>query len=183
MGYAISQALVAAAMFAYIAGSPFVLQNIYGVSPQLFSLFFAINGIGIIIAGQLTGRLAGRVEERKLFLIGLIIASLSGVALLVMIALSAGLAAILVPLFFVVSSVGIVSTTGFTLAMSNHGNAAGSAAALLGLLSFFIGGMLAPIVGIAGSANALPMGIIIAATDVGAILLYLFMIRREETVQ
>ncbi len=180
MGYALAQALVTAAMFAYIAGSPFVLQNIYGVSPQTFSLFFAINGLGIIIAGQLTGRLASRVGDRKLFLSGLFIASLSGILLLFMIALSAGLAAILVPLFFVVSSVGIVGTTGFSLAMRNHGHAAGSAAALLGLLSFLLGGILAPIVGIAGSANALPMGVIIAVTDLGALICYFVMIRRYE---
>ncbi|WP_373692325.1 multidrug effflux MFS transporter [Cohnella silvisoli] len=180
MGYALAQALVTAAMFAYIAGSPFVLQNIYGVSPQMFSVFFAINGLGIIIAGQLTGRLASRVGEKKLFLTGLMIASVSGISLFVMIAFSAGLAAILVPLFFVVSSVGIVSTTGFSLAMRNHGYAAGSAAALLGLLSFLLGGILAPVVGIAGSANALPMGIIIAATDVGALVCYFVMIRRYQ---
>jgi DHA1 family bicyclomycin/chloramphenicol resistance-like MFS transporter len=178
MGYALAQALVSAAMFAYIAGSPFVLQNIYGVSPQMFSVFFAINGCGIILAGQLTGRLASRVGEKKLFRTGLAIAAVSGSLLLAMIAASAGLVALLIPLFFVVSSVGIVSTTGFSLAMREHGHAAGSASALLGLLSFLLGGALAPIVGIAGSANALPMGIIIAVTDIGAILCYFVMIRR-----
>lgn len=179
MGYGLAQAFVSAAMFAYIAGSPFVLQNIYGVSPQMFSVFFAINGIGIIIAGQLTGRLASRVGEKKLFLSGVVIASISGSLLLVMIIMSAGLAAILVPLFFVVSSVGIVSTTGFSLAMRNQGHTAGSASALLGLLSFLFGGALAPIVGIAGSANALPMGIIIAATDIAALVCYWVMIRNK----
>jgi len=182
MGYALAQALVTAAMFAYIAGSPFVLQNIYGVSPQLFSLFFAINGLGIIIAGQATGRLAAKVGERKLFLAGLAIAAVSGSALLATIVLSAGLAAILVPLFFVVASVGIVGTTGFSLAMRNHGHAAGSASALLGLLSFLLGGALAPVVGIAGSANALPMGLIIAAADIGAIVCYFAMIRKRDII-
>ena len=76
MGYALSQGLVTAAMFAYISGSPFVLQNIYGASPQQFSLFFAINGIGIIIASQVTGRLAGKVNEKTLFVAGIIIALL-----------------------------------------------------------------------------------------------------------
>lgn len=180
MGYALAQALVSAAMFAYIAGSPFVLQNIYGVSPQMFSVFFAINGCGIILAGQLTGRLASKVGEKRLFLVGLVLAAVSGSLLLAMIVASAGLIALLIPLFFVVSSVGIVSTTGFSLAMSKHGQAAGSASALLGLLSFLLGGALAPIVGIAGSANALPMGIIIAATDIGAILCYFIMIRKYE---
>ncbi|WP_239616276.1 multidrug effflux MFS transporter [Cohnella mopanensis] len=183
MGYALAQALVSAAMFAYIAGSPFVLQNIYGVSPQMFSLFFAINGIGIIIAGQITGALASRVGEKKLFLAGLIIAAVSATLLLAMIVSSASLTAILIPLFFVVSSVGIVGTTGFSLAMSNKGHAAGSASALLGLLSFLLGGLLAPIVGIAGSANALPMGIIIAVTDIGAIICYFIMVHKYENMK
>ncbi|RKP50022.1 Bcr/CflA family efflux MFS transporter [Cohnella endophytica] len=180
MGYALAQALITAAMFAYIAGSPFVLQNIYGVSPQMFSLFFAINGLGIIIAGQVTGRLASRVGEKKLFLCGLSIASVGGTMLLLMIMLSASLAAILIPLFFVVASVGIVGSTGFSLAMRNHGHAAGSASALLGLLAFLLGGVLAPVVGIAGGENALPMGIIIASTDIGALVCYFVMIRRKK---
>lgn len=176
MGFALSQGLVSAAMFAYIAGSPFVLQNMYGVSPQLFSLFFAINGTGIIIAGQLTGRLAGKIGEKRLFVTGLAIAAVSGAALLSAVAASAGMIALLVPLFFVVSSVGIVSTSGFGLAMRSQGHAAGSAAALLGLLSMLIGGVLAPFVGIAGSANAWPMGIIIAAADIGALVCYYAMV-------
>ncbi|GKS09757.1 Bcr/CflA family drug resistance efflux transporter [Paenibacillus chitinolyticus] len=179
MGYALSQGLVAAAMFAYISGSPFVIQNIFGASPQMFSLFFAINGLGIILAGQIAGRLAGRVSETKLLISGLIIAGLGGVTLLAMILAGAGLTAILIPLFFVVSSVGIVNTAGFSLAMQNYGHSAGSASALLGLLSFIFGGLVAPLVGIAGSGTAVPMGIVIAASDVGAILCYYFMVKRH----
>ncbi|WP_415859190.1 hypothetical protein [Bacillus sp. V26] len=44
MGFAFSQAFIGTGMFAYISGSPFVLQNIYGVSAQMFSMPFAING-------------------------------------------------------------------------------------------------------------------------------------------
>ncbi|MFP3821777.1 MFS transporter, partial [Bacillus sp. SIMBA_008] len=54
MGFALSQAFVMTGMFAYIAGSPFILQNIYGVSAQMFSLLFAVNGAGIICATQIT---------------------------------------------------------------------------------------------------------------------------------
>ncbi|MCS7464972.1 multidrug effflux MFS transporter [Paenibacillus doosanensis] len=181
MGYALAQGCVMSAMFAYISGSPFVIQNIFGASPQLYSLFFAINGFGIIIASQVTGRLAGRVGETKLLIAGLLLAALGGVTLLIMILAGAGLAAILVPLFFVVSSVGIVSSTSFALAMQNQAKAAGSASALLGLLSFVSGGIVAPLVGLGGGETAVPMGIVIAAADVGAILCYVLMIRRKKT--
>lgn len=179
MGYALGQGFVMAAMFAYIAGSPFILQDIYGVSPQLFSVFFAINGLGIIIAGQITGSLAGKVQETKLLIIGLSLALFGGLALLFLIIMKASLYAILLPLFLVVSSVGIVNTSSFSLAMEDQAKSAGSAAALIGLLSFIFGGFMAPLVGISGSHTALPMGIIIAVAEIAAVLSYVFLVKES----
>ncbi|MBW5467417.1 Bcr/CflA family efflux MFS transporter [Brevibacillus formosus] len=181
MGYAMAQGLVTAAMFAYIAGSPFVFQKIFEVSPQTFSLIFAINGVGIIIASQITGKLAGKVKETSLFIAGITIAGVGGILLLAMILLQAGLIAVLIPLFFVVSSVGIVGATGFSLAMQNQSKAAGSASALQGLLSFISGGIVAPLVGISGEQTAVPMGIIIALSTIGAIVCYVVMVRRSSS--
>ncbi|TDG00455.1 multidrug effflux MFS transporter [Paenibacillus piri] len=178
MGFALSQGLVVAAMFAYISGSPFVIQNIYGATPQMFSMFFAINGVGIIIASQTTGRLVGRVSELKLLASGLSLATFGGVMLLIAILAGAGLAVVLPCLFLVVSSVGIVTTAGFSLAMQNQKQAAGSAAALLGVLSFIFGGLVAPLVGLGGGATAAPMGIVIAGAEIGAVLSYLLLVRR-----
>lgn len=183
IGYTLAQGLVFAAMFAYISGSPFVLQNIYGLSPQGFSLFFAINGVGIIIATQLTGRLAGRIPESKMLTFGLGLASMSSLILFAMILSNAGLAAILIPLFFVVSSVGIVSTTCFSLAMQDQGRSAGSAAALLGLLPFIAGATVAPFVGIAGSHTPVPMGLVIVICNLGALLCYVFLVHRSKQVE
>jgi MFS transporter, DHA1 family, multidrug resistance protein len=178
MGYALSQGFASAAMFAYIAGSPFVIQNIFGVSPQMFSMFFAINGLGIIIAGQITGRVAGRVPERKLLAIGLSLAFGGGLSLLAAIIAGSNLFVILVSLFFVVSSVGIIGTSSFSLAMQDQANSAGSAAALIGLLSFVFGGALAPLVGVAGASSALPMGIVIMLAETAAGLSYWLLIRK-----
>lgn len=177
MGYALTQGFVMAAMFAYISGSPFVLQTIFNVSPQMFSLFFGINGIGIIIAGQITGQLAGRIHESKLLIAGLTMAFIGGISLLTAILLDGGLYTILPPLFLVVSSVGVVGTSSFSLAMQDQAKAAGSASALIGLLSFIFGGVMAPLVGIAGSHTALPMGIVIAIAETAAALSYFLLVR------
>ncbi|NYV68413.1 Bcr/CflA family multidrug efflux MFS transporter [Bacillus sp. Gen3] len=175
MGYAFSQGLVSAAMFGYISGSPFVLQDIFGVSPQMFSVIFAINGVGIIIASQLTGRLAGRVSELKLFIIGISLCAIGGVILLFVVLLDAGLYAVIPSLFIVVSSVGMVGTTSFSLAMQNQSETAGSASAILGLLPFILGAIVAPLVGLGGSHTAVPMAIVIAGCGIGAVLVYLFL--------
>jgi len=164
-----------AAMFAYISGSPFVVQNIFGASPQMFSIIFAINGLGIIIAGQITSRLASRITGIKLFIGGLVLATVGGISLLTVILSQAGLATILLPLFVVVSSVGIVTTAGSALAMENYGHSAGSASALLGLFAFVIGAIVAPLVGLGGENTAVPMGLVIAVAEVGAILCYVIL--------
>jgi DHA1 family bicyclomycin/chloramphenicol resistance-like MFS transporter len=180
MGLALGQGFVMAGMFAYIAGSPFVLQNIFGVSPQQFSLFFAVNAFGIIIAGQITGRLAGKVSETKLLVVGLGLAFAGGISLLVMTLLGGSLYTILIPLFLVVSSVGVVGTSSFSLAMEDQKKSAGSASALIGLLSFIFGGFMAPLVGISGSYTAVPMGITIAVAETAAVLCYVFLVRKQK---
>lgn len=178
MGYTIAQGLVSAAMFGYISGSPFVMQEVFGVSPQMYSLIFAINGIGIIAASQMTGRMAGRVPEEKLLVFGLGLAAVASVILLLDIQYIQQLFSVLIPLFFVVAAVGIVGTTSFPLAMKEQGDSAGSASALLGLLPFVLGAACAPLVGIGGSHTAVPMGVVIAIADVCAIGCYYLLVRR-----
>src|SRR3989440_11090448 len=82
LGYALSCGLAFAAMFAYISGSPFVLQDIYGLSPQLFSVMFGANALGLMTAGQINGRLVGRVPLTRLLAAGLTATATGGVALL-----------------------------------------------------------------------------------------------------
>ncbi|WP_404826730.1 multidrug effflux MFS transporter [Peribacillus frigoritolerans] len=178
MGYAFAQGFISAAMFAYISGSPFVLQNIYGVSPQTFSLIFAINGVGIIIASQVAGKLAGKVKEERLLQMGLCLALFGGILLLASVLLEMGLAGILPALFLSVSSVGIVGTTSFSLAMQNQKKTAGSASALIGLLPFILGSLMAPLVGLGSGESPLPMGIVMVSCHVIAMCAYLLLARR-----
>ena len=184
MGYCLSQGFVAAAMFAYISGSSFVMQNIYDVSEQTYSLIFALNGVGIILASQVTGRLAGKVKETRLLFMGLIVAVLAAISLLLVILAQGSLILLLIPLFFVVASVGMVSTSTFSLAMQTQNQHAGSASALLGLLTYILGASVAPLVGLAGDHNALPMGIVITCSETIAMICYLFMVKtaKQHTV-
>lgn len=183
MGYALTQGFVGAGMFAYISGSPFVLQKIYGISPQMFSLCFAINGLGIILASQIAGRLAGKVSESRLLIAGLMVAALGGTSLFIAIIAGGNLISILIPLFLVVSSVGLVNTASFALAMANQSKSAGSASALIGVMTFMFGGIVAPLVGLGGEGTAVPMGIVILCADLGAVLIYLLMVRKTSKQQ
>ncbi|MCL6602024.1 MAG: multidrug effflux MFS transporter [Paenibacillus sp.] len=181
MGYAISQGFVTAAMFAYISGSSFVLQNIFEVSPQMYSLIFAMNGLGIIISGQIAGRLSGKVGERRLLFSGILLSTLGGLLLLITVLAGGGLVPILICLFAVVSSVGMVAATTFSLAMQDQGETAGSASALLGLIPLLLGSGVAPLVGLGGGETAIPMAVVIASASSCAFITYILLIRGGES--
>jgi DHA1 family bicyclomycin/chloramphenicol resistance-like MFS transporter len=178
VGYALSCGLAFAAMFAYISGSPFVVQDIYGLSPQMFSLIFGLNALGIGTAGQISGRLVGRVSSKKLLSGGLIAVAIGGTALLLVVIMHVGLIGILPSLFVVVASMGIISPNATALALADYPHIAGSASALLGVLQFSVGAAVAPLVGIAGTETALPMALVIAILDVSALMTYLLLDRR-----
>jgi DHA1 family bicyclomycin/chloramphenicol resistance-like MFS transporter len=179
MGYAFTQGFTTAGIFAYVSGVPFVYQNIYHVSPQQFSLLFGVNGLGLIIGSQLVGRLADRISERTFLKIGLGISIAAGAILLIALLLKAPLIVVAIPIFFFVSSISIIGTTSFSLAIESQGHIAGSASALLGLLPFVLGSLSAPLVGIAGSYTGVPMGVTIFGASLLAFLSYFVLVRKR----
>lgn len=169
MPYVACFALTFGAFFAYISGSPFVLQDLHDVSPQVFSVIFAVNSVALIGAGQIVGHVAGRLGSRRLLDAGLWLVADCGVALAVVVAAGGGLWPLLACLLGIAIATGMVIPTATVLAMAGHGHVAGSASALLGLAQFGLAGVLAPLVGLGGSETALPMAIVIAACGVGAL--------------
>lgn len=174
MGYALIHSLVIGGMFGYIAASPFVLQTIYGLSPAAFSLCFALNGIGIMIFAQLTGKFSPRYGEKAILHFGLILSLGASIVVLLASALkTAAIGWILLPLFIVVSCVGITTTTSFSLAIQTQLVGAGSASGLVGVISFLFGAIASPLVGLGGGNTALPMGIVLFTANLAALLGYL----------
>lgn len=176
MGHCIMQCFAFAAFFAYISGSSFVFQNVYGVSPQTFSLIFGVNGIGLMLSGVLTGRLAGTVADWKTLRMSLWTACIGSAALLVAFIIKLPLPVVIIILFFTVSTLAAMSTSSFSLAMQSQGRSAGSASALIGFFSMISGAAMAPVVGIAGSYTAIPMGVVMVVGEVGALLTFYGMI-------
>jgi DHA1 family bicyclomycin/chloramphenicol resistance-like MFS transporter len=177
--YVLAAALMFAAVFAYISGSSFVLQQAYGLSAQQFSLIFAANGLGIMVFGQASGFLIGRaVTERTLLRASLAAASFGGLGVLLSVALGLPLPLLLACLFVVVSMLGVVLPSATSLAMAAHGSAAGAASSLQGLLQFLVGGLAASAMGLAGQGTAVPMGATMFSCATAALAILL--IRRRQ---
>jgi DHA1 family bicyclomycin/chloramphenicol resistance-like MFS transporter len=184
VGYCLSAGLTFAAMATYISGSPFVLQDIHGVSPQLFSVIFAFNAVGIMIASQASRALVARYGPLAMLTAGVCIGAVGGLGVLVSVVGDLGLAGLLPSLFVMVSSVGMVLPNAAALALADHPRTAGSASALLGLTQFATGALAAPLAGVGGSHTALPMAIVMATLPLaGLACLATLTTRRRETVE
>ncbi|GLZ52448.1 multidrug effflux MFS transporter [Actinomycetospora sp. NBRC 106378] len=168
-----------AAMFAYISGSTFVLQGLYGLSPQEFSGVFAVNSVGIVSAVQVSGRLVGaeKVRPERMVPVGLAIA-LAGSATVLAGSLDLGVWGVLVGLFVTVCGVGTALPAATTLSLADHPEHAGSASALLGTAQFIVGGFSAPLVGLGGGTTPLPMGLTMTGATFLALVAFTVLWRR-----
>ncbi|MDR4947576.1 multidrug effflux MFS transporter [Neobacillus cucumis] len=182
MGYALASGILYGGCFAYISGSPFIYQKIYGVSPQVFSILFALNGISLMLGAQLVKRLAGRVTNRNIFQIGLALSFIASILVLMAVLFHAPLFALVISLFLFNLSLGIIGPISFTLAIESQGHIAGSASALLGILPFLLGSITSPLVGMAGEYSAIPLGVIIFTTSLLAVLFNAFLIKNSKSV-
>ncbi|GAA2783348.1 multidrug effflux MFS transporter [Saccharopolyspora taberi] len=179
LGNALAAGLAMAAMFAYVSGSSFVLQNIYGLSPQTYAIVFGLNAIGLVGAGQINARLVGRVaSEARLLVTALCAASAAGAVLVVATLLGLPLPVLLAALFVMISSLGFVMPNTTTLALADHREVSGSASALLGVTQFVVGALAAPLVGMGGVGSALPMVLVMFAVVVASTAVFLTLGRR-----
>ena len=163
LGHCLVQCFVFGAFFSYLAGSSFIFQNIFHVSPQTYSLIFGGIGAGLLLSGMLPARLAGRVPDEKLLHVSLVLPLLGSVLLFIAFYFQAGMAIILPVLFLTIVPLSVMGAASFSLALSRQGKNAGSASALIGFFSMILGGCMMPLVGIAGENTALPMCVIMIA--------------------
>ena len=168
VGCALSSGLAGASMFAYIAGSTFVLQRIYGMSPQGFSLIFGCISLGLVAAAQGGARLALVWPLTRVLALGLAINLTGATALLITVISGLPLAALIGALVVMVCAVGVIFPTANALAMADYPDLAGTASSLQGLSQFVFGAIAAPLVGIAGEHTAVPLGIVTTSVSVCA---------------
>lgn len=172
------QFFIFCSLFAYISGMPFILQGIYGFTPQEFSFVFATVGIGMMFFGKLTNILAGRIPDDKLLFWGLCQGVIFGILFLSGILLNLNIYILILFLLLSETSLAITASTSFSLAMQSQKKVAGSASALLGFFSNISGALIAPVVGIGGGTTALPTALVIAGSEIIALLIFLLITKK-----
>ncbi|MEV0001825.1 multidrug effflux MFS transporter [Micromonospora sp. NPDC050980] len=177
VGLVLVAGLAMAALFAYVAGSSFVLQQRYGLDEQQFALAFGAGAVGLIGATQYNVRLLRRYPPQRILVASLVVGTLAGLALLAFAATDVGgLPALLVSLWVVLAAAGLAMPNAPALALSRHGEAAGTASALLGAVQFGVGAVAAPLVGVLGT-GAVAMALVVAGGMVAALAVLLVVVR------
>ena len=164
VGLVLVAGLTMAGLFSYVAGSAFVYQGEFGLDEQQFGLLFGAGAVWLIGATQLNPVLLRRWSPQRLLVAGTVAGALAGAALLGFAATSTGgLPAVAGSLWAVLFSCGLALPNAPALALSRHGEAAGTAAALLGAIQFGVGAVVSPVVGLLGNdATAIGTVIVVA---------------------
>ncbi|MFD8756528.1 multidrug effflux MFS transporter [Kitasatospora sp. NPDC059577] len=180
LGLALTSSLAFGALFGYISGSSTVLQHVYQVSPQTYSLLFGLNSVAIVVMTQLNGRvLAPRFTPRALMLGSLAVAVAAGVALVLLTAVwDLGLVGFCAPLFVMMGSLGVLlpNTAAQALGLVEP-QVAGTASALLGTGNFLVGAVVAPLSSLGGRPSAALLALVVLVCGVLATVAYLALCR------
>ncbi|MAR89108.1 MAG: Bcr/CflA family drug resistance efflux transporter [Rhodospirillaceae bacterium] len=151
-----------ACMFTYFAASPYIYIKIFGVPEEHYGLLFGLNVIGIIIGNIINTRLVLRKGALVMLRVGSMISALGGLSLFIAIANNLfGIYGVIIPLFFVIGSLGFIGANAIAGALEPFPDLAGTTASLFGFLQMTLGAFVGGLVSVFHDGTALPMGIII----------------------
>jgi MFS transporter, DHA1 family, multidrug resistance protein len=177
VGLVLVAGLAMSAVMSYVSGASFVFQEQFGLDQQQFGLVFSSGAIWLILATQLNPVLLRRFEPRQLLLGAIAFGAAAGLLLFAVASSGAGgLFGVLLPLWLVLLAVGFGLPNAPAVALSRHGEAAGTAAALLGATQFGVGALVSPLVGVLGN-DAAAMGMTIAGGLVMSLLVLVVVVR------
>ena len=181
MLFTVSMGFGGAGMFAYIAGSPLVFMQGYGVAPWVYGLIFGFNAFGLISAAHLNSMLMTKFDPIKVLRFGIYAQATAGIILLLTAITGAfGFAGILVPLFLYLFFLSLTRPNATVLAMAPFKHCAGTASALMGALQFAIAAGASTVMGLFHSTSAVPMAAAIAFCGITGALTGRLAVRRAQ---
>jgi DHA1 family bicyclomycin/chloramphenicol resistance-like MFS transporter len=155
-----------AVMMAYISASPFVYQNVVGLSELGYGLAFGVNALGLIGAGWVTSRMVGRTSPRRMVRAAIAVQLCASLAFVGLALVDAPVWLLPVPIFVAVTSNGAIMGNSAALAMDQVREVAGAGSAVLGFSQFALGALVSPLVGLGGESSAVVPALVMATASV-----------------
>ena len=148
-------------LFSYISASPFIYQDMVGLSPTAYAVAFTVNSLGILVSNLAGARLVGRFAPERILVTGVAGVATAVVYLVVVEALfpagTLGLIPVTLGFILLTLSIGLVLPNAAALSMQATRGRSGSGSALLGAAQFSLAAIVSPLTGLAGPHSALPM--------------------------
>ncbi|MGV8977674.1 MAG: multidrug effflux MFS transporter [Cellulomonas sp.] len=174
LALAVLPGLGSAGLMSYVVGSPFVLREGYGLSANQFALLFAINGVGLVGGAQVNAWLVRRYAPIRIIRVIVPVSLLLGLVLLgIGVTGAGGLPALLIVLWLVLALVNVTPPNASAIALSRHGEMAGTAAAFIGGTQALVSGTVAPLVGVLGGTTLAMTGVMAGASLAALLVLAL----------
>jgi DHA1 family bicyclomycin/chloramphenicol resistance-like MFS transporter len=163
-------------LFAFISGSPFVLQSVYALDPFGYAVAFAIASAGYIAGAWLAAKLVTRLGLDRTIGWGVLCFAVAGAALVLATALAPhALAGFVAPMTLYLFGLGLAMPQALAGALQPFPERAGAASSLLGFLQQVVGSSAGILVGQMLGGSALPLALIIAS--MGSLALALALVK------
>ncbi|GEL95639.1 multidrug effflux MFS transporter [Cellulomonas composti] len=170
LALAVMPGLGVGVLMSYVVGSPFVLQEGYGLTSQQFAVLFAINGLGLVAGAQVNASIVRRIAPIRIIRVALPVSlALTLVLLAIAVTGFGGLPLLLVVLWLVLAMVNLAPPNASALALSRHGEVAGTAAAFMGATGAAISAVVSPLSSVLG-ADATAMALVMVGSAAAALL-------------
>ena len=178
LSYTAVAGLMQSAIFAYVVSAPFVLIDVYGVPPQYFGFVFFANTAGLIAASQINAAIVGRFGPERI--LGIALLWPVGLSIALVAALLLGISSIylvLSVLFGLLVGHGFISPNAAALGLSKHGEQAGTASAVMGIIQFGLAIVTIFITSLFEAKSALPLALVIGTCSCLALSCHRFVAR------
>ncbi|SFC47688.1 MFS transporter, DHA1 family, bicyclomycin/chloramphenicol resistance protein [Parapedobacter composti] len=172
--YAFAGGLASSGLYAYLAGSPYIMMNLYGLNEKQYGIVFALIASALITASQLNRYLLNTRSSGYVAKIALIVQSSIGVVLAVL-SLSGiiNLYVMVALIFLFLGSQGFVFPNTSALALAPFSRLAGSASALMGSIQMGCGALSSALVSYLHNQTAVPMTAVMAGCAVLSLFILL----------
>lgn len=172
-------AMTYAGVYAYVAASPLLLQQVYGLSAGAYALVFLLNSLGLVLGVQLSARYAERVSAARVLGGFTTVTVMAAGAILPLQWAGTGLGGLTVCLWAFVTGCGGCFSAAAAAALGNQREQSGTAASLYGFSTFVVAGLVSPLAGLAGIADATPVAVVLLATSSAALAGVALIVRSE----
>ncbi len=163
-----------AGLFAWISGASFVLQNLYGLSPQQFGIAFSFGAVGYMAGAAVAARLVVRLGLDGVIGIGACAHTIGGLAMMLSVALGLTSAVSLVlPMVIYLAGLGMVLPQSIAGALTPFPERAGAASSLFGFVQQGMAAACGGVVGWLLGHNAWPVAGAVAFMGISTLLIWL----------